>query len=606
MLEWLQSALGVASASFVAIIALGFGAMFVFFSGASALVLGQFIPFAAAPRHAALAVGAAALLWALFAPASLDGDLAVLLQSIRSDALRDGLELLIRYSWVLAQLVCSAIAYPIYRRRARYPWLLRALGTGLLACGLLYAASLLAPALLPLRGLALLGAVLLLEVPLLGLFPLTVLGLVEHVRQRPVEWFISLRYLVAKRRQTFISIISVICVLGVALGVAVITVVLSVMNGFSAVWEEKIIGTRAHFVLQSRFGLFEEYAALREQVSAIPGVVGATPYLETEAIVRLGGGELQAILLKGIDPATVGQATKLPQDLREGSLDDLDARPDAAGNERYPGIVLGRELADRYGLKIGEPVVLIAPMGGANTPHGPAPRLARFRLAGIFQSDFYEFDERYAYGSLAGVQDFMRIDDKAAGIEVRTADLYRSAAVLARVLDTVGGDFWGRDWKQFYPGFFSALRTERVMMFVLLSFIMVVAGFIIIATLIMMIMEKSRDIAILKAMGCEDDGILRVFAIEGFLIGVGGTLTGLGMGLVITWNLGGIQAVVEQLLGIDVLPANVYQLQELPYSVIPWELGVISLIALVLAIGATLLPSWQAARIDPAEALRYE
>ena len=144
------------------------------------------------------------------------------------------------------------------------------------------------------------------------------------------------------------------------------------------------------------------------------------------------------------------------------------------------------------------------------------------------------------------------------------------------------------------------------MMFVLLSFIMVVAGFIIIATLIMMIMEKSRDIAILKAMGCDDDGILRVFAIEGFLIGVAGMVAGLGMGLVITWNLEVIQAVVERLLGVDVLPANVYQLQQLPYSVVPWQLAVISLIALVLSIGATLLPSWQASRIDPAEALRYE
>jgi lipoprotein-releasing system permease protein len=585
MLEWLQPALGFASAALVALIALAFGAMFLFFSGASALVLGQFVRFAAAPRPAALAVALAVGVWCA---------LGALLDRVF-------------FGWAALQVVCSLLAYPLYRLSGRR-WLLRGYGALLLGCGLVHAVtlSLAVPELEALSEHTATAVRTLLVVPVLGLLPLAALGLVQHSRERPVEWFISLRYLVAKRRQTFISVISVICVLGVALGVSVITVVLSVMNGFSAVWEQKIIGTRAHFVVQSRFGLFDEYPALRERLTTVPGVTGATPYLETEAIVRLEGGELQAILLKGIAPATVADATQLRADLREGSLDDLDPGADLDGAERPPGIVLGGELADRYGLRIGDPVVLISPMGGPSTPLGPAPRLARFRLAGVFQSNFYEFDERYAYASLPGVQQFMRIGDQAAGIEVRTVDPYRSRAVLELALAEAGADFWGRDWKEFYPGFFRALQTERIMMFVLLSFIMVVAGFIIIATLIMMIMEKSRDIAILKAMGCDDDGILRVFAIEGFLIGVAGMLAGLGMGLVITWNLAGIQSVVERVLGVDVLPANVYQLQELPYTVIPWQLAVISLIALVLSIGATLLPSWQASRIDPAEALRYE
>jgi lipoprotein-releasing system permease protein len=268
--------------------------------------------------------------------------------------------------------------------------------------------------------------------------------------------------------------------------------------------------------------------------------------------------------------------------------------------------VLGYELADRFFLRVGDPIVLISPLGGPSTPLGPAPRMMKFRVAGIFRANFYQFDEGFAYTDLAGAQKFMKLDDEVSGIEVRTADAYRSEQVAQRVEQQLGEAFYARDWKRFYPGFFEALKNERVMMFVLLSFIMVVAGFIIIATLIMMIMEKSRDIAILKAMGCDDEGVLRIFAIEGVLIGVAGLGSGLAMGLLLTWNLDLIQSVVEMMTGYDPLPPNVYQLRQLPYAIDPGQIALISLIAMVLSIGATLLPSWQAARLDPAEALRYE
>jgi lipoprotein-releasing system permease protein len=200
----------------------------------------------------------------------------------------------------------------------------------------------------------------------------------------------------------------------------------------------------------------------------------------------------------------------------------------------------------------------------------------------------------------------MKTQDVATGVEVRTVDPYRSQVYARAVAEKLGRFYYARDWKEFYPGFFQALKTEQVLMFVLLSFIMVVAGFIIVATLIMMIMEKSRDIAILKAMGCEDDGILRVFAIEGGLIGVGGLGLGLAMGLVITWNLDRVQAVVERVVGYDVVPANIYQLHGLPFQIDPQQILLIAVIAMTFSIGATLLPSWRAARLDPAEALRYE
>ncbi|MGH8311361.1 MAG: FtsX-like permease family protein, partial [Steroidobacteraceae bacterium] len=326
------------------------------------------------------------------------------------------------------------------------------------------------------------------------------------------------------------------------------------------------------------------------------------------ALLRGRDGELQAIVLKGIDPATVAEATQVVETIRAGSLADLEPDPDGDEIARLPGLIVGSEIANRFLLRIGDPLVLISPMGGQPTPLGPAPRLERFRVAGIFRSDFFQFDEGFVYASLAGAQKFMKLGDVAQGVEVRTEDAYRSRQTAIDVERALGdgGVYYTRDWKDYFPGFFQALKTERVMMFVLLSFIMVVAGFIIVATLIMMIMEKSQDIAILKTMGCADDAILRVFAIEGFLIGIVGLVLGIGMGLVITKNLDVIQSIVERTFGFDVLPAKIYQLQSLPHAIEPAQLALISLIAMVLSIGATLLPSWQASRLDPAEALRYE
>ncbi len=587
MAELIPAALGFVSASLVALIALAFGALFVFFSGSALLVLGQFLPFARTPRVAVASVGVAALGVTI---ASLAAGVPAAWAAVSGLA------------WAVAG--ASGYALVCYRTVRRVTTFL--LGLLLLGSGLLWVVSLLVAdlTLAAQQGLILCVGIGLLLIAALG--PLVVGGLVYHARTRPFEWFLSLRYLVAKRRQTLISIITVICVVGVALGVAVITVVLSVMNGFARTWEEKIVGNRAHFVVQSRAGAFPDYDGLRARIRSVPGVVGATPFVLAEAILRGEGGEIQGVLLKGIDPATVGEATEVERDLIMGSLSNLGSDPEAQDERRYPGLVIGVELADRFFLRLGDPVILISPLGGPLTPLGPAPRMERFRVAGIFRSNFYQFDETFVYTSIPTAQSFLKLGDVVTGIEARTVDPYRSRPIGYEVAARLGGFFYIQDWKEFYPGFFQALKTERVMMFVLLSFIMVVAGFIIVATLIMMIMERSRDIAILKAMGCEDDAILRIFAIGGGLIGIAGLALGLAMGLVITWNLDTVQTVVERGLGFDVLPADVYQLQQLPFDVVPGQLSLIALIAMTLSIGATLLPSWQAARLDPAEALRYE
>ncbi len=587
MIELVSRSLGFVSASLVALIALGFGVMFLFFSGSAALILGHFLRFVRSPRVALPAIAIAA------------GVVAVAARLLEAPQ---------PLAPPAAQLVTGLAVWGLVRARPLHRALAWLSGAVLLGCGGLFALGLLVPAWEETGHTAIAVAASLLLLATSGVWPLVIAGLVEHRRARPVEWFISLRYLVARRRQTFISIISVICVVGVALGVAVITVVLSVMNGFSSMWEEKIVGARAHFSVLSREGDFPNYRDVREAVKRVPGVEGATPFLAADAIIRGREGELQAIVLKGIDPSTVAEATQLVETIKSGTLADLEPNPDGDEIARLPGLMVGSELANRFLLRVGDPLVLISPMGGAPTPLGPAPRLERFRVAGIFRSDFFQFDEGFVYATLPAAQKFMKLDDVALGVEVRTVDAYRSRQTALEVEAALGdgGVYYTRDWKDYFPGFFQALKTERVMMFVLLSFIMVVAGFIIVATLIMMIMEKSQDIAILKTMGCTDDGILRVFAIEGFLIGVGGLALGIGMGLVITANLDVIQMIVERTFGFDVLPANIYQLQQLPHAVEPTQLALISLIAMVLSIGATLLPSWQASRLDPAEALRYE
>jgi lipoprotein-releasing system permease protein len=308
------------------------------------------------------------------------------------------------------------------------------------------------------------------------------------------------------------------------------------------------------------------------------------------------------VRIRGVDPARVGDVTDLRQDLVSGSLADLAGD----GNGQDPGIVVGSHLAAALGLEVGDALLVISPFGGPPTPLGPGPRLSRFRVAGVFQSSFFQYDEIFTFVSLPAAQSFRRVDDVVEGIEVRAEDLYRSARVATSVEEALGFPYFTRDWKEVFPAFFQALKTERVMMFVLLTMIMVVAAFVIVATLIMMIMEKSSDIAILKAMGASDAVVERIFAIEGTLIGLVGTVLGIVAGVAVTTRLDFIQEQVEALTGIDTLPASVYQFSHFPWEFDLLQIAGVAAIAMVLSLGATWLPSRQGARLDPAEALRYE
>jgi lipoprotein-releasing system permease protein len=464
----------------------------------------------------------------------------------------------------------------------------------------------------------------------LGLLPRAAAGFIDM--RGTAEWFIARRYLFAKRRQTFISVITAICVAGVAAGVWLIITVLSVMNGFERVWREEIIGNRAHLTIHG-MGPIDDYRGVLDVVAAVPDVLGASPYLDAEGMVRGPGGSIMGVRVRGIDPARVGTVTDLRSDLLPGSehaLEDLaprrgSDRASAAGDEGeaegnvgarseakpseakgVPGIVIGSQLAQGAGVGVGDTLVLISPFGGPPTPLGPGPRLARFRVAGVFQSSFFQYDEVFTYVDLGAAQEFRRSGDVADGIEVRTSDYYRSQRVATRIEQALGFPYYTRDWKEFFPSFFQALKTERVMMFVLLTMIMVVAAFAIVVTLIMMIMEKSADIAILKAMGATDTAVERIFAIEGTLIGLLGTLLGVVAGIAVTTQLDWVQEQIEAITGIDTLPASIYQFSTLPWEIDAGQIGIVVAIAMVLALGATLLPSRHGARLDPAEALRYE
>lgn len=448
----------------------------------------------------------------------------------------------------------------------------------------------------------LLGAVV------LGLVPLAIAGFLSM--RRSVEWFIAIRYLVAKRRQVFISAITAICVAGIAAGVWLIIVVLSVMNGFEQTWREEILGNRAHFTVHSSFGPFEDWEKVMKTVLAVPGVEAASPYVDAEGMVRGSHGEIASVRLRGVDPASVGRVTDLESDLRgaEGeSAPDLVARFAKQGADASaPGIVIGGHLASSMGLAVGDQMLLISPFGGPPTPLGPGPRLKRFTVVGIFESSFYQYDEAFTYTTLEAARDFRKVGAVVDGIEARTTDHYRSRIVGDQVQESLGYPYYTRDWKEVFPAFFQALKTERVMMFLLLTMIMVVAAFVIVATLIMMIMEKSSDIAILKAMGAEDAMIERIFALEGTLIGLCGTALGVAAGIAVTGQLSWIQDRIERITGIDTLPASVYQFSELPSKVDPGQVAGVAVIAMILSLGATLLPSRQGSRIDPAAGLRHE
>ena len=416
----------------------------------------------------------------------------------------------------------------------------------------------------------------------------------------PYELFISLRYLKAKRKQTFISIITFISILGVMLGVMALIVVLAVMNGFEHELREKILGTNAHILLLRYGGGIEDYFEVVNKVEKVPGVRAAAPFIYAQVMLSSKGGVAGAVL-RGIDPSSEGKVSSLPQNIKEGSINSL-SRSELG---QLPGIILGRELAKNLGVFLDDPVTVISPLGDVS-PLGMAPRVKRFRVTGIFESGMFDYDSTLAYISLASAQKFLRIGDVATAIEIKVKDIYKARSIAERIERELGFPYKTRDWMEMNKNLFSALRMEKRVMFILLSLIIGVAAFNIICTLIMVVMEKSRDIAILKSMGAKRSSIMKIFVFEGLIVGLVGTFLGSVLGLLIAFNMEGISNFVERLFGFKILPGDVYYISQLPSRVDSLDVMVVVCVAIGISLLATIYPAWKASSLDPAEALRYE
>jgi lipoprotein-releasing system permease protein len=411
------------------------------------------------------------------------------------------------------------------------------------------------------------------------------------------ELFIGLRYLKAKRKQTFISLITFISIGGVMVGVTALIVVLAVMNGFKEDLRDKILGVTSHVVVSRFDGPMAGYQNVMAQVEKIPGVVAATPFIYSQVLIS-SGQAVSGAVLRGFDPETAGKVISLARNLRGVNLEELGRREEQPDQQGLPPIIVGNELAKNLGVGRGDALTVISPLGRL-TPLGQVPRSQVFRVAGIFESGMYEYDSSLAYVPLAAAQRFLGLGDKVTGIELRVEDIYQADRVASNVGKLLGGfPFWSRDWMSMNRNLFSALKLEKIVMFIILTLIILVAAFNIISTLIMVVMEKTRDIAILKSMGATNQSIMAIFMIEGLIIGVVGTLLGLVGGFVLCKLLATYQFVQ--------LPRDVYYISTLPVKLDALDVTLTALAAIVISLVATLYPAWQASRLEPAEAIRYE
>jgi lipoprotein-releasing system permease protein len=417
--------------------------------------------------------------------------------------------------------------------------------------------------------------------------------------QIPYELLLGWRYTRAgraTRRNGFISFISGVSMLGIALGVAALIIVISVMNGFQKEVRDRMLSVVSHIEIFSPYGqALPDVARTLAEAKANPQVVGAAPFIGTQALLARGE-DMKGAIVRGIDPALEGEVTDLAAALRGGALDRL-----VSGEF---GVVLGRDLARQLGVQQGDKVTLVAPSGQV-TPAGVVPRMKQMTVVGTFDSGHYEYDAGLV---LLHVDDAARIFrlEGPTGIRLKLKDLHQAREVGSQLAATLSGDLLIRDWTRQNRNWFAAVQLEKRMMFIILTLIVAVAAFNLVSTLVMTVTDKRADIAILRTLGASPGSIMGVFVVQGATVGVIGTLVGLLLGLGVAFNIDVIVPALESLLQASFLPKDIYLISRMPSDPQSSDILPIAVISLVLAFVATLYPSWRASRVNPAEALRYE
>ncbi|HQX66215.1 MAG TPA: lipoprotein-releasing ABC transporter permease subunit [Dokdonella sp.] len=411
---------------------------------------------------------------------------------------------------------------------------------------------------------------------------------------RPLEFFIGLRYTRAKRRNHFISFISLVSILGIAVGVTALITVISVMNGFDKELKDRILGMVAHATVEGVDESVREWPEALRRAEANPHVLGAAPYVEREAMLQ--GERVSGAIVRGVLPDYEPKVSEIDRKMVEGSLQDLN-----------PGsfhIILGRELAMKLGVGVGDFTTVITPEV-STSPVGVQPRFKRFKVSGIFEVGMQEYDGALAVVAMQDAETLYRLDGPT-GIRLRLDDMFRAYSVARDLSGQLGQAYRVSDWMQGHSNFFKAIAMEKKVMFLILSLIVAVAAFNLVSTLVMLVTDKQADIAILRTLGQTPRSIMGVFMVQGVLVGTLGIVLGVGFGVLLSLNLSALVHWIERTFHVTFLSADVYYISELP-SDLQWsDVGWITLTAFLFCIFATLYPAWRAARIQPAAALRHE
>ena len=412
----------------------------------------------------------------------------------------------------------------------------------------------------------------------------------------PYELCVGLRYTRAKRRNHFISFISLTSMIGIALGVTALITVISVMNGFERELRERILGIASHATISGADGPLEGWESLAAAAETHSEVMGAAPFVESQGMLTRAG-QVRGVLIRGVSPSHEPRVSEIGQYLVEGELGSL-----APG--RF-NVLLGRDLALRLGASVGTPVTLVAPRAQI-TPAGVLPRMRRLTVAGIFEAGHAQYDTALAVIHIGDAQRVFRLGRGVSGLRVKLTDMFDAPRVSRELARSFGGAYWLRDWTQHHANFFRALKIEKTVMFVILTLIVAVAAFNLVSTLIMVVTDKESDIAILRTLGASQSSILSIFVVQGTVIGIAGTLAGVAGGVALATHVETLVPAIESFFDVSFLSPEVYYISAVPSEMRWRDVNAVGSVAFVLSLLATLYPAWRASRIQPVEALRHE